>query len=796
MACAAVFGLAQAAEITEILTVDNFGIEKQTTYTDVSYTSTLTGITYAGNMAKANAANGAGMQFRTSKNKEAGLVATANPNNYKIISVKVSPSTEASTTNQWDVYGNASAYTNFKDLYSDDTKGLLIGSGTTEATVTATEDLFFFGFRGNKNAIYINQIEIVYSDGSGAPDTRLEAGLEFSATEATATMGEAFTAPTLTFATNAPITYTSSNEKVATVDAATGAVTPVGVGSTNITATAEANDEYKAGEASYTLTVEKALPKNIIYRSEMGEDFTFETAEDDFEAWTHDTRYGLKGSAYVKGTIYATVSYAVSPVIDLTEIPEAKLLFSNAFNQYKINNQSIDVSLLPQYAEIVIREEGSTEWKLLASPTVPESFSWTFFDNGEISLAEYADKKVQFGYKYISTEECAGTWEIKDIFVTGVKVPVPTPEKPVITFADNTVTIAAAENCNIFYTTDGSEPTVESTPYSAPFEITETVTVKAIAVFKNKVSEVAEALCEYVAPKDAELSFAEESVTYVVGEEYFIGDLIPLVELTKATTAEVTYTSSNEEVVSYIAAEGMLKINGIGEAVITASAEANDEYLAGTASYTIIINELPKPQPDAIYQGLIESAEATEWEISSGSLSSDIWQWDEANGFMATSAQNENIIVSANLTSPLINIEGYKELALSFEQYTENFGSENPADFCKVLISVDGAEFTEIAPVTAAAEGWTLTSADLADVKGSTLQVRFKYTATPECVGVWKVKNLNVTGFKDAQGIESVETTDALEAVYYNLQGVRVANPANGIYIKVQGNKTSKVYIK
>ena len=33
-------------------------------------------------------------------------------------------------------------------------------------------------------------------------------------------------------------------------------------------------------------------------------------------------------------------------------------------------------------------------------------------------------------------------------------------------------------------------------------------------------------------------------------------------------------------------------------------------------------------------------------------------------------------------------------------------------------------------------------------------------------------------------------------AVYYNLQGVKVAEPSNGIFIKVQGKKVSKVYVK
>ena len=46
-------------------------------------------------------------------------------------------------------------------------------------------------------------------------------------------------------------------------------------------------------------------------------------------------------------------------------------------------------------------------------------------------------------------------------------------------------------------------------------------------------------------------------------------------------------------------------------------------------------------------------------------------------------------------------------------------------------------------------------------------------------------------------GVENFETEDANAPVeYYNLQGVKVANPSNGIFIKVQGNKASKVFVK
>ena len=49
------------------------------------------------------------------------------------------------------------------------------------------------------------------------------------------------------------------------------------------------------------------------------------------------------------------------------------------------------------------------------------------------------------------------------------------------------------DGATIYYTTDGTEPTKESTEYSEPFTVAETTTVKAIAVNENGSSEVATA---------------------------------------------------------------------------------------------------------------------------------------------------------------------------------------------------------------------------------------------------------------------------------------------------------------
>ena len=59
-------------------------------------------------------------------------------------------------------------------------------------------------------------------------------------------------------------------------------------------------------------------------------------------------------------------------------------------------------------------------------------------------------------------------------------------------FTESTqVTIQGPQGAEIRYTTDGSAPSVESTLYSEPFTLTDSATVKAIAILNGETSEVA-----------------------------------------------------------------------------------------------------------------------------------------------------------------------------------------------------------------------------------------------------------------------------------------------------------------
>ena len=111
------------------------------------------------------------------------------------------------------------------------------------------------------NVIYLT-VEEKDAEGGEEPTEKAARNLAFSSATATATLGEAFTAPTLS-GEAAGVVYTSSNTEVATVDAATGAVTLVAAGETTITAAAEETETLLAGTASYVLTVSAAAVEPV-----------------------------------------------------------------------------------------------------------------------------------------------------------------------------------------------------------------------------------------------------------------------------------------------------------------------------------------------------------------------------------------------------------------------------------------------------------------------------------------------------------------------------------------------------
>lgn len=398
MACAAVFGFAQAADVTvDFTNPESLGVTKAAP----GEATVVDGFTYQNIKVTivqgSDLSNGQELRFFTSS---AGVVDLRT-------SAKGGAKGHKFTVATVDGQNITSIVFDGKNFNCSVTPGTLDGKSWSgdAASVTFT----------TTGAVNLNNMVVSYG---GVADTRKDAGMSFPESRYYVTLGEAFTAPVLTKATTAAVTYSSDKEAVATVDAATGAVTIVGVGTARITATAAANDEYKAGEASYLITVEDAAVANAIYSGLIkdADDWTIDNGtlpEGLTYVWKWDDSYKyMKASAYVGGTNYVTSATITSPEIDLTGVTEASLSFEQVGNFFKGNIQN-DVKVL-------ISENGGAFTELTVAPW-PEADGWKPWVESKADLKAYEGKKIKVQFLYTSIDSRAGTWEIKNVLVNGTK---------------------------------------------------------------------------------------------------------------------------------------------------------------------------------------------------------------------------------------------------------------------------------------------------------------------------------------------------------------------------------------
>lgn len=134
--------------------------------------------------------------------------------------------------------------------------------------------------------------------------------------------------------------------------------------------------------------------------------------------WSQTNSYGMKATAYINNKNYASESYLVSPAITLKE--GSVLTFDHV--QRYAGTASEELTLW-------IRENGATEWAAqLTIPTYSDGSNWTFVSSGDIDLSAYNNKTIQLGFRYVSTETAAATWEIKNVKVTNAKAAEEAPE--------------------------------------------------------------------------------------------------------------------------------------------------------------------------------------------------------------------------------------------------------------------------------------------------------------------------------------------------------------------------------
>lgn len=166
--------------------------------------------------------------------------------------------------------------------------------------------------------------------------------------------------------------------------------------------------------------------------------------------------------------------------------------FSFAFKRTSNNNN---------YNVYIETSTDGTTW------TAVETYAMSSFSNGSYTTkTKTFDGTTQYYVRF----HCYNTTAVRyvdDVSITyaasAASVSAPT-FNPVdgTTFGDDglEVTISQADNKTIYYTLDGSDPDNTSMPYTAPFTITSTTTVKAIAYDGTNASTIATATYTYVDP--------------------------------------------------------------------------------------------------------------------------------------------------------------------------------------------------------------------------------------------------------------------------------------------------------
>ena len=311
---------------------------------------------------------------------------------------------------------------------------------------------------------------ISYGDDS-APVQKEKPVLTFSETTATATLGESFTAPTLTTEpTGLAITYSSSNTDVATVDETTGAVTIVAAGKTTITATSAETEEYDEGTASYTLTVSEpqAPTFDIIDLTGKTESITFSdfsNAASGYATAIQGAFPASDGNAYEgwnkTDCMYNGKNHKLLQMKSSTGKLTSPTIKSNKGIKVIVTYGSLKGIKLTIGEETVTGEAGGGE------DSQPQTIQLT----STATETTFTIQSAGSNATYVKS--------IEIVPITGDEPDAPTftPAEGEYTEAQ-AVTITAASGCTIFYSIDGTTPSIE---YTAPIIISETTTIKAIA---------------------------------------------------------------------------------------------------------------------------------------------------------------------------------------------------------------------------------------------------------------------------------------------------------------------------
>lgn len=525
-----------------------------------------------------------GLKFGSSKSVYYGSVTFSTDffNNYNIQSVSVNllnngkkTGTLTATQGETLIGSTSSEFgTTWTTLTVDNTSG----SGGSLSFTYSVEQAF-----------YIHSITVTYSTGGGssaaATTTTIDASGITNTDVYTSTAAGSLSATVTSGGSTIPsatVTWSSSNENVATI-ANDGTVTLVAAGTTTITASyAGVSGTYEASSATYSLTVTNSAPANELVTVDDDGNVTFLFNETGWGIPEGNTNKIVGPASYTNSGYTITVAGSTG----------------NGFyygNNYLLMGKSGAYLTLPAFDFDVERIE--VEGTGTASEYVVQNI---YVGDVAVSTATTGAKNITNSYAIADAYQAAGNvYTLKvtsahNTQITSIKV-YKKSTTPSLSFASATGTVNVGgtytqtvnsynigEN-TVNYTTSNAEI---ATVNASTGEVTG-VTAGTVTITAHVTVEGVEYTAEYeltIQKNDPELSFATPVVSISETETYAGQTVTKPADI---LDSEITYSSNNPTVAMVDAATGAITVgSALGSATITATFAGNTKYNAATATYT------------------------------------------------------------------------------------------------------------------------------------------------------------------------------------------------------------------
>lgn len=502
--------------VTDELTRDLIGVTT-TTYTPWSGVTSNSDAVYAGQTAGGNDA----IQLR-SNNSNSGIITTASGGTVTNVTVIWNSNTASNRT--LNIYGSNTAYSSPTELYATASQGALLGTivNGTNTSLAIDGSYAYLGIRSASGALFLDEIDITWSTGGTSPTQTVETP---TFTPAAGTYSEAQTVSITTTTDGATIFYTTdgTNPTVAATGTNgtqyTGPITISETTTLKAMAVKQGMNNSSIATATYTIEQTDAITTIAgIWEFAESVGTTPTTADVTFNDWyvtgvrnnqvcvsdgqfgfvIYQANHGFVAGDKLNGTVSCNVLKYQNHYAELTGVTASRLtvtpgqempLLTTTIGALEVRNYGTPLNLG------TLTYNGTAFEDATGASIVPFN-NFNLNPNPLSSLVA----NTQYNVKGVSIIYWQNNGQIQQIAPrtaddfeeigapTGtVATPTFIPVAGTYTEPQTVAIVCDTEGATIYYTLDGSDPSVSATgvngtEFTEAFTISETTTVKAIAV--------------------------------------------------------------------------------------------------------------------------------------------------------------------------------------------------------------------------------------------------------------------------------------------------------------------------